>query len=208
MKQSVIKGKEIFAEIKSNLLQARKEILVVSAWFTDQELLDALILKAKEGISIKVVVALNKDNEKLDFTKLSNEGASVLWVKKKGYGMLHEKYCVIDGRIAFHGSYNWTNNAKKNNSESVILTDHKDTVNQLIIDFNTIEGKLKNIEMPEKNNDSFFKKLLTKIKSKSNKSKNEIDSNTNDSTIIGSMDEMDEIFNSIIAAEVTQTNED
>ena len=69
MNQSVIKGKEIFTEINSNLLNSEKEILVVSAWFTDQQLLDTLIKKANEGVSVKVIVANTKDNEKLDFGK-------------------------------------------------------------------------------------------------------------------------------------------
>ena len=159
MNQSVIKGKEIFTEINSNLLNSEKEILVVSAWFTDQQLLDTLIKKAKEGVSVKVIVANTKDNEKLDFGKLTSVGGAVTWVKKKGYGMLHEKYCVIDKKIAFHGSYNWTNNAKRNNSESVIFTDHSDTVNQLISDFKTIIEKSDSKKVSNKKL-SFLRKIF------------------------------------------------
>ena len=42
--------------------------------------------------------------------------------------------------LAFHGSYNWSVNARTNNSESVIKTDHSNTVNDLIKDFPTFDA--------------------------------------------------------------------
>ena len=203
MNQSVIKGKEIFTEINSNLLNSEKEILVVSAWFTDQQLLDTLIKKANEGVSVKVIVANTKDNEKLDFGKLSSAGGNITWVKKKGYGMLHEKYCVIDKKIAFHGSYNWTNNAKRNNSESVIFTDHSETVNQLISDFNTIIEKSDSNNVPNKKL-SFLKKIFKNTMKKPQNEKEEQKIIEDLEKI--SEDQIDKIFNSIIAAEITQTD--
>lgn len=208
MNQKVLKGQEIFSHINKKLTNAKKEILVVSAWFTDEELLNTLILKAKEGINVKVIIAENKDNEKLDFSNLIKNGGSLILVKKKGYGMLHEKYCIIDQKSAFHGSYNWTNNAKKNNSESVILTDHKDTVNQLIKDFYAMQNKINETENNSETEDKNFlkrlfgKKVATKIEvsNTENLTKNEMNKES-------AQDEMDKIFNSMISAEITQTDE-
>ncbi|WCC41841.1 phospholipase D-like domain-containing protein [Tenacibaculum finnmarkense] len=147
MKQIVInQGTEIFEAIQHEIRNATKEILVVSAWFTDEMLLSELTKKAKLGLMVKVALSENKDNEKLDFTELIKNGGAVNRVKKKGYGMLHEKYCVIDQKIAFHGSYNWTNNAKKNNTESVIKTDHKYTVNQLISQFKMLNNEKETLQ--------------------------------------------------------------
>lgn len=136
MKQRVIKGQEIFSEISKSLKEAKREILVVVAWFTDQELLSILTEKLKENVAVKIVIGKNKDNEKLDFSRFQSLGGSLKRVKGKGFGMMHEKYCVIDRKEAFHGSYNWTINAKKNNSESVIVTNHGETVRNLIENFN------------------------------------------------------------------------
>ena len=135
MKQSVLKGEEIFIHLSQSLKSAQKRIIVVTAWFTDQELLDILLLKQKEGVSVSIVIGENKDNEKLNFKEIIASGGSLTRIKVRGYGMMHQKYCVVDNSIGFHGSYNWTVNARKNNSESVIRTDHKATVQDLLNDF-------------------------------------------------------------------------
>lgn len=207
MKQIVLKGNDIFSEINTNLKNAKKEILVVSAWFTDQELLNTLIKRAEEGIRVNVIISENKDNKKLDFTALIKVGGKLTLVKKKGYGMLHEKYCVIDKKMAFHGSYNWTNNAKKNNSESVIFTDHKNTIHQLINDFKKMEENIKTVEETSEKNGSILNNLLKNLKIKPLNSKNDHEVIKSNSLKSELKDNMDKIFDSIIAAEVTQTDE-
>ena len=55
--------------------------------------------------------------------------------------MMRQKFCVIDKRIALHGSYSWSLNARKNNQESIIVTNHLETVNSLIGNFKDIQKK-------------------------------------------------------------------
>ena len=204
MTQNVInEGIEIFNSLQEELHKATGEIIVVSAWFTDQKLLDSLVQKAKEGLPVKVALSVNKDNERLDFTELSKSGGSVYWVEKKGYGMLHDKYCVIDGKIAFHGSYNWTNNAKNNNKESVIKTDHKETVEQLSEQFQELTSEIKpNFKK---------KKILDKILDfQKNKESDKIEITEPKEAVkthkTTQYDSIDEIFESIISAEIKKTN--
>src|SRR5690606_38496911 len=84
----------------------------------------------------------------LDFNKIERLGASLIRIKSVGFGMMHQKFCVIDKKLAIHGSYNWSVNARKNNHESIILTDHQGTVSSLVKVFNDIVEKaiLKNNE--------------------------------------------------------------
>jgi hypothetical protein len=138
-------NKEIYARIESELRNARSQILVAASWFTDDDLFDILLSKLEEGIKIELIIADNQENEKLNFSLLSAKGAEVLKIKNVGYGMMHQKFCVIDRRIALHGSYNWSINAKKNNHESIIATDHRETVESLIINFNNIKNKARAI---------------------------------------------------------------
>jgi hypothetical protein len=134
-------NRDIFHKIEKELRLARKEILVAAAWFTDNDLLEILLNKRKEGVVVDLILADNPGNEKLDFDQLSEQGASVLKIKNVGYGMMHQKFCVIDRKIAIHGSYNWSVNAKKNNHESVIVTNHKETVEKLVRCFFDIKNK-------------------------------------------------------------------
>ena len=139
--QVIDNNKEIFARIEKELQEAEFEILIASAWFTDNELFAVLLQKLAEGVKVELIIADNQENEKLDFSLLKSKGALVFKIKNVGYGMMHQKFSVIDKRLALHGSYNWSNNAKKNNHESIIATNHKETVESLITNFNNIKQK-------------------------------------------------------------------
>jgi F0F1-type ATP synthase membrane subunit b/b' len=143
IEQEVINdNKKIFAKIQNELLKAEFEILIASAWFTDEELFDVLLGKLQKGVNIEVIIAENQDNEKLDFDLLVSKGAMVYKIPNRGYGMMNQKFCVIDKRIALHGSYNWTVNAKKNNQESMISTNHQETIDALIDNFNNVKNRI------------------------------------------------------------------
>lgn len=92
-------------------------------------------------MKVDLIIADNAENQKLDFEALANTGASVLRIKNVGYGIMHQKFCVIDRKIAMHGTYNWTNNAKNNNHESIIITDHQGTIESLVTTFFDIKQR-------------------------------------------------------------------
>ncbi|RFZ85182.1 hypothetical protein DYU05_06160 [Mucilaginibacter terrenus] len=143
IEQQVINdNKEIYAKIQSELLNAEFEILIATGWFTDEDLFDIVLRKINEGIHVDIIIADNLENEKLDFELLRSKGASVLKIKNSGYGIMNQKFCVIDRRIALHGSYNWTKNARKNNQESIISTNHEETVTGLMAIFIGIKAKI------------------------------------------------------------------
>jgi hypothetical protein len=142
MEQKVISDNEqIFEAIRVNLEAAQREILVATSWFTDYELFQILIAKRKAGVQVELILSDNQENTKLDFNLLAESGANVVRVKNVGYGIMHQKFCIVDRRIAMHGSYNWSVNARKNNHESIILTDHPETVNSLVKTFVEIKER-------------------------------------------------------------------
>ncbi len=217
MTQSVINdGMQIFDALQESLHAANNEILVVAAWFTDGELLETLISKAKQGISVTTIISQNRDNEKLDFKKLTQAGGKVVWVKPKGYGILHNKFCIIDKKLVFHGSYNWTINAKKNNSESVIKSDHQPTIDALLEEFGDL--MLKNGQttpkMEDHNSKSIMGKLIKKVLKKAGREErtdslpkptDTVENNPNQ-VIKTATSDVDEIFQSIISSELKKTN--
>lgn len=140
--QVINDNKEIYAKIQSELRSAENEILIATAWFTDEDLYNILVEKLSEGVHIEVIIADNQENERLDFDLLSAKGAAIWKIKNSGYGIMNQKFCVIDKRIALHGSYNWSVNAKKNNHESIISTDHRETIESLIENFNGIKTRI------------------------------------------------------------------
>lgn len=133
-------SKDISARIKSELSLATKEILVAMAWFTDDELFAIIEDKIRNNVKVEIILSEHVDNEKLDFSQLQSLGASVLKVKNVGWGMMHQKFCVIDRNIAISGSNNWSKNAK-NNHESVIVTNYPKTVTEFVDTFFNIKDR-------------------------------------------------------------------
>jgi len=154
MNQRSLEGSEIFPAIIVELEKSKHEILVVSAWFTDEDLFNILLNKQQLGVRVKIIIAQNEINERIDFSKLIDAGGKVIKKENNGIGMMHKKYCIIDEKVVIHGSYNWTNNARKNNQESIIITDHKDTIQELRNSFMNMEKEIVGITEKE-NTDSF-----------------------------------------------------
>jgi len=107
--------------LKQEIDDAKFTIWIAVAWFTDNMLLNRLYLKSKEGLNIQIILNDDEINSKLK-DKL-NKFFDVHWVpKNQSFNkLMHNKFCVIDLKIAMHGSYNWTNKAQFNNETISVI---------------------------------------------------------------------------------------
>lgn len=206
---------DIFVNLISKLKEATTEILVATAWFTDEELFNILCEKAEKGLEVIVIISDHKDNHFLDFNKLISKGGKLIRIPIKGRGMMHDKYCIIDSKIAINGSYNWTKNARINNKESVICTDDKNTVDSFRNKFMEMNSNYSNIkeitQFSEK--PGFFERLKSKIKNNTQDltrslepQKKKETPNTERKLIIE--EDFDDELNSIIASDINDFNRD
>ena len=138
--QVISDNSEIFNRIKTEFENAQKEIIIASAWFTDSELFDVLLQKVG-SVNVDIIIGDNQENTRLDFEQLAQRGGKYLKIRNVGYGMMHQKFCVVDESLAIHGSYNYTHNARLNNHESVIATTHKPTIQSLLDNFYSMKVK-------------------------------------------------------------------
>lgn len=205
-------SKEIFNELKSIITNANTKIEVVSAWFTDPDLLGLLVQKQKDGVNVYVIISDQKENNKLPFDSLINNGGVVRRIKKTGYGMMHQKFCIVDDDILVHGSYNWTINARKNNDESVIITNHEQTVKEMSGIFNQLKENSKEDGVVKKN---IFKRLFggsrgTQVNSSVDTSKNQSEESQSNNT--GAFSDNDQgyktILNNLIESEISNFDKD
>jgi phosphatidylserine/phosphatidylglycerophosphate/cardiolipin synthase-like enzyme len=112
------------------LEQAKKEILVAVYAFTSDELANAMVQARKRGVSVQVVVDREFDMgnqkskgkfleaQKILLKRLSGIKSSTA---EKEAGLMHQKFAVIDRRLVFTGSYNWTYSADALNDENLLL---------------------------------------------------------------------------------------
>ncbi len=120
MVKSYFKGiKNILLE---NINRAEKEIVVAVAWFTNHELFNSLCEKLKEGKIVSICIIndeINNREDGLNFQYFITLGGNLFFAKNDE--LMHHKFCIIDNKILFNGSYNWTYFAENRNRENLIL---------------------------------------------------------------------------------------
>lgn len=118
-------------KISKELREARHSIYVASAYFTDYALADILSQKARDGLTVDLVISnaeINDSSESI-FRDLQNSGVNVYKAGAADYrdgGVMHNKFCVIDYSTVITGSYNWTRQAAINEENIVIFSDKKE----------------------------------------------------------------------------------
>lgn len=110
--------------------QAKKELLIAVYAFTNDQLASALVQAKKRGVAVQVVIDrefdANNQSSKGQFIeaqKIPLRRLSGLKTKSqdKDAGLMHQKFAVIDRRIIFTGSYNWTHAADSLNDENLLV---------------------------------------------------------------------------------------
>jgi phosphatidylserine/phosphatidylglycerophosphate/cardiolipin synthase-like enzyme len=109
---------------------AKKELLVAVYAFTNDDLANALVQAKKRGVVVQVVIdrEFDRANESskgkfLDAQKISLRRVSAVSKQtvEKEPGLMHQKFAVIDRRVVFTGSYNWTHSADNRNDENLLM---------------------------------------------------------------------------------------
>lgn len=118
------------AHILREIGSAKQELLVAVYAFTSDDLANALVQAKKRGVAVQVVVDREfdrtNDNSKgkfLDGQKvpLRRVSAAAVKIGDKDPGLMHQKFAVIDRRVVFTGSYNWTQSAENRNDENLLV---------------------------------------------------------------------------------------
>jgi hypothetical protein len=112
--------------IIENFLKAKKSITIVMAWFTNSDIIEALI-KARNysNIEIDILVDDNEINNKyfLGKYKVRLEKAGIEIKSQTIKNFNHNKFSVIDNNKIITGSYNYSKSANKNHENIVIFED-------------------------------------------------------------------------------------
>ena len=129
----------VFDEIKEEIVQgirnAKYCIWVAVAWFTDQEIFDELLLRKKDGVSIRIITSNEKSNLYL-MDKLEEHFETIKVALSGRYlsNRLHDKFCIIDFEFVMDGSYNWSKNAR-DNDETLATALDRDFVKKFADEF-------------------------------------------------------------------------
>lgn len=108
------------AMIINQLNQAKKQIRVSVYNWTLASTGDALIAAKQRGVDVAVVVDKITPMQKGEQPTAVAAAGIPIWVDCPE-AIHHDKTAVIDGEILITGSFNWSTNAEKRNSENAIV---------------------------------------------------------------------------------------
>jgi phosphatidylserine/phosphatidylglycerophosphate/cardiolipin synthase-like enzyme len=107
-------------EITSLMNNAKSDIKIEMFEFSYKPLKESLLEAKKRGVSIRVILdrQSNQNKDTLDFLK--GNGIDVKWAPSK-FNLLHSKFAVIDNKIVLVGSTNWSKNGMQKNREASVI---------------------------------------------------------------------------------------
>lgn len=130
----------IAERIQQEISKAQKSVFIAVAWFTNKNLFNELVNKARNGCTVSLIISNDNINlnSSIDFEQLLTAKSKVYKIGNGDTELMHNKFCVIDYSTVITGSYNWSYKAEIN-FENVIITSNDTTLaEQFISEFNNI----------------------------------------------------------------------
>lgn len=130
----------IAERIQQEISKAQKSVFIAVAWFTNKNLFNELVNKARNGCTVSLIISNDNINlnSSIDFDQLAIGKSRVYKIGNGDTELMHNKFCVIDYSTVITGSYNWSYKAESN-FENVIITSNDTTLaEQFISEFNNI----------------------------------------------------------------------
>lgn len=113
------------AAIIAQLRQADEEILFLAYSFTDDEIAQVLLEKARAGVRVRGVY--ESRGASTEYSTYDLLKSADLEVRLDGNPrVMHHKVFVIDGRVTITGSYNFSASAAQENDENVLIVENPD----------------------------------------------------------------------------------
>jgi phosphatidylserine/phosphatidylglycerophosphate/cardiolipin synthase-like enzyme len=110
--------------------QIRKasQTIDIAMYFLSSRGIAHALVKAKEN-NVRVRIVLDEGQEIEAASKagyLIKHGFEVRY--HMGFGLMHNKFAVIDGKILITGSFNWTATAQERNEENLLIISDEGTI--------------------------------------------------------------------------------
>lgn len=127
-------GFDIMDNLCDLISQSLESVDLCIFTITDSRLSEQIIKQHRQGVNIRIIT---------DDEKMYDHGSEIEGLDRTGIPVridhsryhMHNKFGVIDQRIAFTGSFNWTYTASKHNQENLLVTTNFDIVSQYQTEF-------------------------------------------------------------------------
>lgn len=106
--------------IINQLSKAKNNIDIMMYSFTSRPIAQELVKAKERGVKIRILLDKHQAIQKYSKGRyFLNKGIPVKY--DTGAGLMHNKVAIIDGKVLITGSFNWTAQAEKYNSENLLI---------------------------------------------------------------------------------------
>lgn len=116
---------QIGALLTKYIEESTSEICIAVAWFTHRNLFYTILRALDRKVKVSVILIddiINRGPNGLDFATFIAKGGEIRFMNTRKI-LMHNKFCLFDGKVLITGSYNWTYSAEMRNAENIIATD-------------------------------------------------------------------------------------
>jgi phosphatidylserine/phosphatidylglycerophosphate/cardiolipin synthase-like enzyme len=125
---------EVMDELVPLIDQARDNIKFMAFSFTHEDLGNAMLAKAADGVDVSGIFETR--GSETEYSELPKMYCNDLAVRQDGNpGTFHHKVIIIDNRIVITGSLNFSDNANDSNDENVIIINNADIAQQYLQEY-------------------------------------------------------------------------
>ena len=116
------------------LSDAQSHVRFMAFQFTSEELADALLDLASEGIQVSgILESRDADRSYSQYSRLVSGGVTV-WTDGNPY-IMHHKVIIVDDETVILGSYNFSNNVEENNDENMLIIHDSEVAAAFLAEF-------------------------------------------------------------------------
>ena len=109
--------------------KATQTIDIAMYYLRSRDIAQALVKAKEKNVKLRIVLDQSQEIEAASKSSyLIKHGFQVRY--HLGFGLMHNKFAIIDGRSLITGSFNWTLTAEERNEENLLVIDDEPTIEQ------------------------------------------------------------------------------
>ncbi|MEA3306766.1 MAG: phospholipase D-like domain-containing protein [Elusimicrobiota bacterium] len=122
-----------------NAINASKKHITAAIFsFYSYPIAQALADAAKRGVDVKMIIDRVQGSQSTVVKYVMDNGVKLRWTRGHNKGVMHHKFSIMDEKILMTGSFNWSNNAQKNNFENMFYTTSGHYIKGFTQEFNEV----------------------------------------------------------------------
>jgi phosphatidylserine/phosphatidylglycerophosphate/cardiolipin synthase-like enzyme len=121
--------------VVSEIRQAAQTIDIAMYYLSSREIAQALVKAQQNNVRVRIVLDQGQEIESASKSGyLIKHGFEVRY--HLGFGLMHNKFAIIDGKSLITGSFNWTLTAEERNEENLLVITGQETIGKYEERFN------------------------------------------------------------------------